>query len=83
MSDDDEGITAVEAAGGESVQLQRVHCTVVLTFCKQPEGCEADMWLLQASIRLRCRHILNRRGITPLFNWEMIANPRKSDMLPS
>lgn len=30
MSDDDEGITAVEATGGESVQLQRVQCAGVL-----------------------------------------------------
>lgn len=63
MSDDDEGITAVEATGGERVQLQKVHCTVVLTFCEQPEGCEANVWLLQGSIRLCCRHILNERRI--------------------
>ncbi len=32
VSDDDEGITAVEATGGESVQLQRVQFALVLTF---------------------------------------------------
>ena len=63
VSDDDEGITAVEATGGESVQLQRVHCAVVLTFCKQPEGWEANVWLLQDSIWLCCHRILNIRGI--------------------
>lgn len=45
MSDDDEGITAVEAAGGQSVQLQRVQCAVVLTSCKHPEDGAAHMRL--------------------------------------
>lgn len=45
MSDDDEGITAVEAAGGQSVQLQRVQCAVVLTFCKHPEDGAAHVRL--------------------------------------
>lgn len=82
MSDDDEGITAVEAAGGESVQLQRVHCTFVLIFWKQPEGREANTRLLQGPVRLCCRHILNRRGIILQFNCEIITNTCKSDMLP-
>lgn len=43
MSDDDDGITAVEAAGGERVQLQRIQCAVVLTFCKHPEDGTADV----------------------------------------
>lgn len=43
MSDDDEGITAVEATGGESVQLQRVQCAVVLTLHKQLEDGTANM----------------------------------------
>lgn len=45
MSDDDEGITAVEAAGGEGVQLQRVQRAGVFTSQKQPEHCTADMRL--------------------------------------
>lgn len=49
VSDDDEGITAVEATGGESVQLQRVQCAVVLTFYKQPEDWTADIPLFQDS----------------------------------
>lgn len=77
VSDDDEGITAVEAAGGESVQLQRVHCAVVLTFCKQPEGWKANVGLLQDSIRLRCHHILNSRGIIRVFSCEIITNTCK------
>lgn len=81
MSDDDEGITAVEAAGGESVQLQRVHCTFVLIFWKQPEGREANMRLLQGSVGLCCRHSLNGRGVIPLFNCQIITNTCKSDML--
>lgn len=63
------------------MQLQRVHCTFVLIFLKQPEGREANMWLLQGSVRLCCRHILNRRGIIPLFNCQIIANTSMSDML--
>lgn len=55
MSDDDEGITAVEAAGGQSVQLQRVQCAVVLTFCKHPEDGAAHMRLAEL---VPGRHIL-------------------------
>lgn len=47
VSDDDEGITAVETTGGESVQLQRVQHAGVLTSQKQPEHGIADMRLLQ------------------------------------
>lgn len=59
VSDDDEGITAVEATGGESVQLQRVQCAVVLTFCKHPEDWAANMRLfyLQDS-PLLCGHCI-------------------------
>lgn len=54
MSDDDEGITAVEAAGGEGVQLQRVQYAVVLTSCKHPEDGAAHM---------RLRHLQDSRLI--------------------
>lgn len=51
MSDDDEGITAVEATGGEGLQLQQVQRAGVLTSCKQPEDWPADMWLLHPQDR--------------------------------
>lgn len=63
MSDDDEGITAVEAAGGEGVQLQRVQYAVVLTSCKHPEDGAAHMRLRrpQDSRPVRGRYVLESK----------------------
>lgn len=43
VSDDDEGITAVEATGGQSVQLCRVQGAGVLTLEKEPEYSAGDV----------------------------------------
>lgn len=70
VSDDDEGITAVEAAGGQSVQLQRVQWAVVLTFCKHPEDGAAHM-RLDASRRgelIQGRHISRGRQTLEKFS---------------
>lgn len=56
VSDDDEGITAVEATGGESVQLQRVQHAVVLTIHKHPEDWAANMRLFYLQDSLLCGH---------------------------
>lgn len=59
VSDDDEGITAVEATGGESVQLQRVQCAGVLTFYKQTEDWTADIQLIHLQdAPLLCGHYI-------------------------
>lgn len=55
MSDDDEGITAVEATGGERLQLQKVQRAGVLTSQKQPEDWPADMWLFHPQDGPLCR----------------------------
>lgn len=63
VSDDDEGITAVEATGGESVQLQRVQHAVFLTFHKHPEDWAANMRLFKLQDSpLLCGHDILKTG---------------------
>lgn len=73
MSDDDEGITAVEAAGGERVQLQRIQRAGVLAVYKQLEAGDADVrrlfGLLDAPVRRhrRVSHVKEHEWRVVLF----------------